>query len=380
MCRADFFAPFIVILLFASPSYLSSSLCDCSSFIFYFIYCYSNYVTQHDKSLGLTQSVEVNDLVFVTHAVFMTSITIYQCLKYKLEAHKLNKWHLYLVCAYWLLLAYNLGLLAGGILPFVNRSVHYQYSVVEFLGYVKVSISFVKYCPQAYMNFARKSTVGFAVGGVLLDLTGGLTALGQQSLDAYREGNTSQFTSNAAKLLLSLESIAFDLLFLFQHFVLYRAENKRLQALLDAQGHGLSREEQEALEAETQAKAKAHAAALLGAVVGTESAGAIVRRLSGADEHEHHALYNSVDNHSGAVSNYHRGGGGGGGGHGGNQSPGHAVVLDDDGAVAVDMRVVNNGNNANGNGRRPSDSHRTHLLQQSHRNDGSSGSSSDSVF
>lgn len=118
------------------------------------------------------------------------------------------------------------------------------------------------------MNWSRQSTVGWAVGNVLLDLTGGLLALAQQSLEAYRQGNTSEFTSNVAKLMLSVESIAFDLLFIVQHYCLYGKNNA---AVLAAAAH-LTRAEQEALEVETQAKAKASAAALLG-VAGILSAG-----------------------------------------------------------------------------------------------------------
>lgn len=238
------------------------------------MYCVSNYVVQHQEA-GLTQSVEINDLVFVVHAVIMTCVVIAQCFRYKLKSHNLNKWHVYLVCIFWLLFAYNLALVGAGILPWVNRTPHYRYSVCEFMGYVKVCISFVKYCPQAYMNWSRKSTVGWAVGNVLLDLTGGLLALGQQSIEAYRQGNTSEFTSNIAKLLLSMESIAFDLLFIVQHYVLYRKNNAALER---AAAGTLSREEQEALEAEAQARAKAAAAALLGpavggALIGTQGAG-----------------------------------------------------------------------------------------------------------
>ena len=123
-------------------------------------------------------------------------------------------------------------------------------------------------CRRAYMNWSRQSTVGWAVGNVLLDLTGGLLALAQQSLEAYRQGNTSEFTSNVAKLMLSLESIAFDLLFIVQHYLLYGKNNAAVEA---AAAH-LTRAEQEALEVETQAKAKASAAALLG-VAGILSAG-----------------------------------------------------------------------------------------------------------
>lgn len=159
------------------------------------------------------------DLVFVWHAIVFTIIIIWQCYRYKLKTHHLNRIHLGLVCVFWILAAYTGALALAGILPFVNRTNEYRYSVIEYLGYVKVCISFVKYCPQAYMNWSRQSTVGWSIGNVLLDLSGGLLAFSQQGLEAYRKGDTSEFTSNIAKLLLSVESVAFDLLFIVQHYV-----------------------------------------------------------------------------------------------------------------------------------------------------------------
>jgi hypothetical protein len=115
-------------------------------FTFYCVYSLTNYIVQHDPSLNLTQSVEINDLVFVFHAIVFTVIIIYQCYLYKLKTHHLNRIHLGLVCVFWILAAYTVALCIGGILPFVNKTNDYQYSVVEYLGYVKVCISFVKYC------------------------------------------------------------------------------------------------------------------------------------------------------------------------------------------------------------------------------------------
>jgi cystinosin len=69
------------------------------------------------------------------------------------------------------------------------------------------------------MNWSRQSTVGWSIGNVLLDLSGGLLAFSQQAIEAYRKGSTSEFTSNIAKLLLSVESVGFDLLFIVQHYV-----------------------------------------------------------------------------------------------------------------------------------------------------------------
>ena len=45
------------------------------------------------------------------------------------------------------------------------------------MGYAKAAITFVKYCPQVYLNWKRKSTVGWSTENVLLDLTGGSLSL-----------------------------------------------------------------------------------------------------------------------------------------------------------------------------------------------------------
>ena len=71
-----------------------------TGFLFYSTYCLSNYIVQHDSSLGLVQSVEVNDLVFVFHAVLITCFIIWQCYAYKLKSHNLNKIHLGLVVSH----------------------------------------------------------------------------------------------------------------------------------------------------------------------------------------------------------------------------------------------------------------------------------------
>lgn len=41
---------------------------------------------------------------------------------------------------------------------------------------------------QAYMNYRRQSTVGYSIGGVLLDITGGLLSILQMFLLAYNNG------------------------------------------------------------------------------------------------------------------------------------------------------------------------------------------------
>ncbi len=100
------------------------------------------------------------------------------------------------------------------------------------MGYCKAAISFVKYVPQVYLNYSRKSTVGWSLANVLLDLTGGILSFLQIWINAVALGEPV-FTGDAfnlVKFILSCMSIFFDTIFLIQHYVLYRdAWNKPLE-------------------------------------------------------------------------------------------------------------------------------------------------------
>lgn len=110
---------------------------------------------------NLTRSIEANDIAFSVHAVIITLFIIYQCVIYKLKTQKLNIWHLYVISIMWILLFYNILLCANNILAWYATTDNYTYSLMEYMGYCKVAISTIKYCPQAYMNWKRKSTVGW---------------------------------------------------------------------------------------------------------------------------------------------------------------------------------------------------------------------------
>ena len=42
-----------------------------------------------------------------------------------------------------------------------------------------------RYFPQVWLNYRRKSTIGWSVSNAMTDMSGGLFSLAQQSLDAY---------------------------------------------------------------------------------------------------------------------------------------------------------------------------------------------------
>jgi cystinosin len=76
-------------------------------------------------------------------------------------------------------------------------------------------ISFVKYAPAAYWNYKRKSTKGWSIFNILLDLVGGVFSIASGALSVSNG-------LNITKMVLAIVTIVYDLIFVFQHYVLYR--------------------------------------------------------------------------------------------------------------------------------------------------------------
>lgn len=108
------------------------------------------------------------------------------------------------------------------------------------LGTIKLLITIVKYTPQVYTNYKLQSTRGWAIDTILLDFTGGVLSLGQLLIDSSLQGGVWEgVKGNGVKLGLSGISIAYDLVFFVQHYVLYRKVGEEEagseeQALLDS--------------------------------------------------------------------------------------------------------------------------------------------------
>jgi cystinosin len=80
----------------------------------------------------------------------------------------------------------------------------------------------VKYIPQAWVNYKRKSTVGWDIQQILLDFAGGVLSIAQLILDSSLQEDWSGVTGNPLKFFLGNVSIIFDLVFVIQHYILYR--------------------------------------------------------------------------------------------------------------------------------------------------------------
>lgn len=63
-------------------------------------------------------------------------------------------------------------------------------------SYIKLAITLIKYVPQAILNYRRKSTVGWSIGNILLDFTGGILSMLQMILNSYNYSMRSFFFHN----------------------------------------------------------------------------------------------------------------------------------------------------------------------------------------
>jgi len=158
--------------------------------------------------------VKVNDVVFGLHAVFACIVTIIQCFIYERAGQRVSY-----PC---------IGALIGIALFIISTSISAGVDAITWLdfltwaSYVKLGITIVKYMPQAYMNFRRKSTQGWSIGNVLLDFTGGSLSMLQMIMDSYNLDDWSSFFGDFTKFGLGMFSVLFDILFIMQHYVCYR--------------------------------------------------------------------------------------------------------------------------------------------------------------
>jgi len=147
-----------------------------NGFFFYSVYSVAGAV---DPFLG-TGAVKPNDLTFALHAFALSTVQFTQIFMY--ERGKQGNVNLFIVL---FLVVINLTSLTTYIYEISGHPINnLHWDTFLVMGYCKCAISLVKYMPQVYLNYARKSTVGWSLANVLLDLTGGLLSLAQMWIDA----------------------------------------------------------------------------------------------------------------------------------------------------------------------------------------------------
>lgn len=163
---------------------------------------------------GKDNAVAPNDFAFAIHAFTLCCITLGQTWIYpRAEGQQISRWHRFVVSALFTVATIEALAVVSSILPTIDFLYH--------LSYFKLYGSAAKCVSQAYLNYTRKSTMGWSIENVLLDFSGAILSLLQSLLIAHLDDNWSSITGNPVKLGLSILSIVFPSFFMLQHFVLY---------------------------------------------------------------------------------------------------------------------------------------------------------------
>lgn len=85
--------------------------------------------------------------------------------------------------------------------------------------------------PQVLTNYRNRSTNGWSIWQILLDFAGGILSIAQLGVDSYLQGDWSGITGNPVKLALGNISIFFDVIFIVQHYILYRGKGSKESAV-----------------------------------------------------------------------------------------------------------------------------------------------------
>ncbi|XP_034230225.1 cystinosin homolog isoform X2 [Thrips palmi] len=160
-----------------------------------------------------------NDIFFSVHAVLLTLITIIQCFMYERGGQTVSIVAKCIQGVFFCFLFISLLCSVFGVLSWLD--------FLYYCSYVKLTITLIKYVPQGYMNYQRKSTVGWSIGNILCDFTGGVFSVLQMVLDAYNFNDWSSIFGSPTKFGLGLFSVLFDIFFMVQHYILYRTASSK---------------------------------------------------------------------------------------------------------------------------------------------------------
>jgi len=174
-------------------------------------------------------AVHANDVFFALHAATATAATLLQCCIYERGGARLAPSTIAAVSGAVVIAV----VWAGAVVlfpavdpgtcphPCPGASLLTWLSWLYYLSYIKLAVTLVKYLPQVVLNCRRRSTEGWNIANVLLDLEGGALSLVQLFMDADVCSDWSPFVGNPVKFALGCSSLLFDAVFMAQHYILY---------------------------------------------------------------------------------------------------------------------------------------------------------------
>lgn len=171
----------------------------------------SEYFIRNPRNLN---PVLINDVVFSLHALAASSLIVGQCIVYRRHNQHISLTAKIILKIILILVIILAGFSIGGKTKWLD--------FLYFCSYIKLAITLIKYIPQAVMNYRRKCTIGWSIGNILLDFSGGLLSMLQMIINGYNFNDWKSFFGDLSKFGLGLFSVCFDILFMIQHYALYR--------------------------------------------------------------------------------------------------------------------------------------------------------------
>ncbi len=185
---------------------------------------------------GLTPTVHFNDLAFAGHSLVLSLVTASQYFFPRVWGFAPSKGNrpsrlslgIFFGCVA------GVAVIVGRVLASPERDSTSEavgewvwLDAVYAVSYVKLVVTLIKYTPQVLVNYRNRSTKGWSILQILLDFSGGILSIAQQSIDSYLQRDWSGITGNPVKFALGNVSMVYDMVFMTQHYVLYRgAEGK----------------------------------------------------------------------------------------------------------------------------------------------------------
>ena len=190
---------------------------------------------------GLTPTVAFNDIVFAGHASLVSVVLVTQYfipslwgLDKSATGRRPSRVMLG-VCFGSFIAVAAVAFVVASVPPDADPARSWAWlDVVYTLSYIKLVVTVIKYAPQLLHNFRNRSTRGWAIDTMLLDFAGGVLSIAQQGIDAYLQGDWSGITGNPVKFALGNVSMLYDLLFMTQHYILYRDVGREKNGERDA--------------------------------------------------------------------------------------------------------------------------------------------------
>ncbi|KFR05487.1 Cystinosin [Opisthocomus hoazin] len=156
--------------------------------------------------------VAVNDVFFSLHAVALTLLTIIQCCIYERAGQKVSRVVVGLLALAWIFTFTTLFLAAAE-----------QMTWLQFLfcfSYIKLAVTLIKYFPQVNLNFS--AFILYSCHKPSAYFTGGSFSLLQMFLQSYNNDQWKLIFGDPTKFGLGVFSVIFDIVFMVQHYCLYR--------------------------------------------------------------------------------------------------------------------------------------------------------------